>query len=105
MFCPNGHAASELWLEIVQQFELLILVRNYCHRQWPFKTEARIVVHQAALVIWRVELADLVARLRVIAQRLITVGEALWHIKGAAVLLVQLDRDVLKIGRAFRTEV
>src|SRR4029077_19914396 len=77
----------------------------YCHRQRPLEAEAGIVVHQAALVSGGVELADLVARLRVIAQCLITVGEALWHIKGAAVLLVQLDRNVLKIGRAFRTEV
>ena len=62
-------------------------------------------MHETALTIRRVELADLVARLRAVAQRLITMREALWHVEGAAVLLVQLDGNVLEVGRAFRPQI
>ena len=62
-------------------------------------------MHETALTIRRVELANLVARLRAVAQRLITMREALWHVEGAAVLLVQLDGNVLEVGRAFRPQI
>ena len=101
----NGHTPPELRLDVIQQLELLVFVRNYRHRQRPLEAEARIVVHEAALIIGRVELADLVARLRVVAQRLITVCEAFWHVKRAAVLLVQLDGNILEVGRAFRAQI
>src|SRR5262249_16602070 len=62
-------------------------------------------MHQAALEIRRVELADLVTRFRVVAQCLIAVREALWDIKSAAVFLVQLDGCILEISRAFWAKI
>src|SRR5882757_6634297 len=101
----NRHTAPELWLDVIQQLELLVLVRNHCDRQWPLKAEARIVVHEAALILRRIEPADLIARLRVVTQRLITVRKTVWYIESAPALLVQLDGNVLQVSRAFRTEI
>ena|SRR6266508_605258 len=101
----NGHTPPELRLDVIQQLELLVFLRNYRHRERPLEAEARIVVHEAALIVRRVELADLIACLRVVVQRLITVRETLWHVEGAAVLLVQLDSNILEVGRAFRAQI
>ena len=69
------------------------------------QTKAGIVVHQSTFGIRRIELTDLVAGISIVAKRLIAMREAFWYVEGAAVFLVQLDGNVLKIGGAFRSEV
>src|ERR1700747_101409 len=49
----NGHTPPELWLDVIEQLELLVFVRNPRHRQRPLEAEPRIVVHEAALTIRR----------------------------------------------------
>ena len=67
--------------------------------------EPRVVGGETALGVGRVELADEVARLGPVDQRLVAVGEPLRHVEGASVLLVEADGDVLEIRGALRPEV
>ena len=60
---------------------------------------------QAAFQARRVEFADLVARIRVVAQHLIAMCESLGHIQRSLIVRVQLDGDVTKIGGALRAKV
>src|ERR1044072_3148352 len=62
-------------------------------------------MHDAALIVRRIELADLIARLCIVVQSLITMCETFWHVECAAVLLIQLDGNILEAGRAFRAKI
>jgi hypothetical protein len=53
----------------------------------------------------RLELTDLIARVGVVAQRLIAMREPLRHVECALIVFVQLDLNMLQIGRAFRAQV
>ena len=73
--------------------------------QRPAQAEVGIERRQAALLVGRVELADLVGRLGAVLEHLVAVREALGHVQRAAVLRAQLDRDVLEERRALRAQV
>ena len=60
---------------------------------------------EPALGVGRVELAHVVARLRRVHQRLVSVREPLRHVEGAAVLLVEAHRDMLEVGRTLGSQV
>ena len=60
---------------------------------------------QPSLGIRRVEFADLIAGVGAVAQCLIAMPEALRHVEGRHIVLVELDRDMLEIGPALRPKV
>ena len=70
-----------------------------------FERQTRIVVREPALGLGSVELADLVARLGVVDERLVAVREPLRHVERPAVLGAELGRDVLEEGRALGPQV
>ena len=76
----------ELGLDLVEQLPACVLRRHLADRQRPLEPEPRVVVAQAALDFGRVELADLVARLGVVLEHLVAVGEALRHVERAVVV-------------------
>ena len=57
------------------------------------------------LVGGRIELADAVARIGIVVQGLIAVRETLGNEERAMIVLVELHRDMLQVGRAFGTQV
>ena len=79
--------------------------RDLADRQRPLEPEPRVVEAQAALRLRRVELADLVARLGAVLEHLVAVREPLRHVERAMIVGGQLDRDVLEVRRALRTQV
>src|SRR5260370_11520833 len=62
-------------------------------------------MQQPSLSAWRIELANLITGVCAIGKDLIPVRKAFRHIKRPLVLLIQFNGDVLKIGRAFRTQI
>src|ERR1700704_4328309 len=62
-------------------------------------------MQQSAFRTRRIKFADLIAGVRVIPKSLIPVGKTFRYIKRSLVLLVQFDRNVLKISGAFRPQV
>src|SRR2546425_4336616 len=89
----------------VQQRIYLILVGDHAHRQRPLESQAGIVVQQTAFEARSVELAHLIAGFGLVLEGLISMREAFRHIQGAIIVLVQLDGNMLEVGRAFRAKV
>src|SRR5437773_11672187 len=73
------HPLFQPGLDLGERSPGAILVGNHGDRQRPLQAEARVVIAQPALEAWRVELADLVARVGLVAQHLIAVREPLGH--------------------------
>jgi len=62
-------------------------------------------MQEPALGLRGIELPDLVGCLGAVAQRLIAVGEALRHVESTVVVLGQLNRGVLEVGRTLGPQV
>src|SRR5262245_43363635 len=105
MSSSNRHAALDLGLDLREQLPYLVLLGDHRHGQRPGQVESRIVVAQTPLGAGGVELADLVAGLGGVPEDLVPVGEPLRDVERPAVVLVQLDRDVLEVGGALGPEV
>ena len=82
-----------------------VLVGDQRHRLRPRDGERRVVVAQAALAAGRVELAHLIADLGAVSERLVAVREHGRHVQRAAVILVELDGEVLQVGRRVGSQV
>src|SRR5690242_3957388 len=99
------HLSLQLSLDPVKQGKLLVLLGDHRYRQRPRQVETRVIVHEATFRVRRIELANLIACIRIVAERLIAMGKTLRNVKCALVVLVQLNRHVLQIGRALRTQI
>src|SRR6185369_7356734 len=86
----EGHALLELGLDFHERLPSVVLVRD--DREWerPAQTQGRIIVHQAAFDARRVELADLIARLGFVFERLVAVGEALRYVQRSTIVRAEL---------------
>src|SRR4051794_28370258 len=73
----NAHAPLELRLDRVEPLPATVLLGDLADRQRPGEAEPGVVVCQAALGVGGVELADLVAGLGFVLERLVAVAEAL----------------------------
>ena len=74
-------------------------------RQRPGEPEPRVVVREPALGLGSVELADLVARLRLVHERLVAVREALGDVQRPPFSSFSSTRHALQVRRALRAEV
>ena len=101
----NGHASADLGLDQLERLPLRVLLRDHRDGQRPFESEPRVVVGEPAFGLGGVELAHLVARLRLVDEGLVAVREPLRHVQRAAVVLVQLDARCSEVCRALGPQV
>src|SRR5882762_1532712 len=105
MVGSRAHPALHLALDFLEVLPGGVLGRDDGDRQWPLQAQARIERREPSLGAGRVELADLVARLRRVLERLIPVREALGHIQRAVVVGAQIHGDRFQEGRALGPQV
>src|SRR5689334_7649341 len=82
---PQRHFLLQAIAPGLEQRRHPVLLRDHRERQGPLEPQRRIVPAQGALVGRAVELADLVAGLGLVLERLVAVGEALGHVEGSVV--------------------
>src|SRR6267143_353453 len=105
MVGSRAHPALHLALDFLEVLPGGVLGRDDGDRQWPLQAQARIERREPSLGAGRVELADLVARLRRVLERLIPVREALGHIERAMVVGAQFHADGFQESRALGPQV
>src|SRR5207253_10931804 len=105
MIASHSHPALHLGPDLLQGLPGRVLGRDDRDRQRPLQTQARIERGEPSLGPRRVELADLVARLGPVLQRLVPVGESLGHVQRPVIVGVQLHGDALQESRTLRPQV
>jgi hypothetical protein len=69
------------------------------------EVQSLVVVTHTTLCVGRIERTDLITCVRVVAQCLVAVSEALWHVQRPHVVVVQHESDMLEISWALGSQI